>query len=59
MAFAKIYGAIIFAVEHRFYGASVNDDGLKLQNLKYLSSQQAYVSLPSSFNIFCDGTGCI
>ena len=38
---AKKFGALIFAVEHRFYGQSMNDGGLKLENLKYLSSQQA------------------
>ena len=35
------YGALIFAVEHRFYGKSLNPDGLELNNLQYLSSQQA------------------
>ena len=39
--FAKRYGALIFAVEHRFYGASINANGLLLENLKHLSSQQA------------------
>ena len=48
--FAKTYGALIFAVEHRFYGQSLNDDGLKLENLKYLSSQQAYVNSNYSSN---------
>jgi serine protease 16 len=38
---AKKYKALIFAVEHRFYGESLNDDGLKLESLQYLSSQQA------------------
>lgn len=39
--YAEEYGALVFAVEHRFYGESMNDDGLKLRNLKFLSSQQA------------------
>ncbi len=38
---AKKYGALLFAVEHRFYGASMNEDGLELDQLQYLSSQQA------------------
>jgi hypothetical protein len=38
---AKKYKALIFAVEHRFYGESLNDDGLELKNLQYLSSQEA------------------
>lgn len=38
---AKKYGALLFAVEHRFYGASINDKGLELQYLRFLSSQQA------------------
>ena len=46
--FAETYGALVFVVEHRFYGQSLNDDGLKLENLKYLSSQQAYVN--SNYN---------
>ncbi|XP_002738015.1 thymus-specific serine protease-like [Saccoglossus kowalevskii] len=44
---AKKYGALIFAVEHRFYGASINKDGLKLEYLQYLSSQQALADLAS------------
>ena len=35
------HGALIFAVEHRYYGGSINDDGLELENIHYLSSQQA------------------
>ncbi|ELU12877.1 hypothetical protein CAPTEDRAFT_173918 [Capitella teleta] len=42
---AKKYKALIFAVEHRFYGESLNDDGLKLESLQYLSSQQALADL--------------
>ncbi len=38
---AKKYGALIFSVEHRFYGGSINKDGLELGQLQYLSSQQA------------------
>lgn len=43
--FAEKYKALIFAVEHRFYGQSLNDDGLETRNLKYLSSQQALADL--------------
>lgn len=41
--FARTHGALLLAVEHRFYGESLNPDGLELVNLKYLSSQQALV----------------
>ena len=39
--FAQTYGALVIAVEHRFYGESINDDGLLTKNLRFLSSQQA------------------
>ncbi|OWF35753.1 thymus-specific serine protease-like [Mizuhopecten yessoensis] len=42
---AKPHGALIVAAEHRFYGASINDDGLKLDSLRHLSSQQALADL--------------
>lgn len=42
---AKSVGALIVAAEHRFYGASINDDGLKLDSLRHLSSQQALADL--------------
>jgi len=38
---AEKYGALVFAVEHRFYGNSINNDGLRLANMRFLSSQQA------------------
>ena len=38
---AKQFGALLFGVEHRFYGKSVNEDGLELDQLQYLNSQQA------------------
>lgn len=41
------YGALVAAVEHRFYGESINPDGLKMENLQYLSSQQALADLAS------------
>uniref|UniRef100_A0A3Q2CTQ0 Thymus-specific serine protease-like n=1 Tax=Cyprinodon variegatus TaxID=28743 RepID=A0A3Q2CTQ0_CYPVA len=40
---AKEHGALLLAVEHRFYGDSINPDGLETENLAYLSSQQALV----------------
>lgn len=38
---AKQHSALLVALEHRFYGRSINPDGLKLENLASLSSQQA------------------
>ena len=38
---AQKFGALIFSVEHRFYGGSINQNGLQLDQLQYLSSQQA------------------
>lgn len=38
---AKEHSALLLALEHRFYGDSVNPDGLKTENLADLSSKQA------------------
>ena len=38
---AKKHNALVVGAEHRFYGASINDDGLQLEEFQYLSSQQA------------------
>ncbi|XP_044290683.1 thymus-specific serine protease-like [Varanus komodoensis] len=38
---ARKYGALVVALEHRFYGASLNPDGLEDHNLRFLTSQQA------------------
>ena len=38
---AEQYGGLIFGVEHRFYGLSVFEGSLEIENLVYLSSQQA------------------
>lgn len=38
---AEEHGALLLALEHRFYGDSINPDGLKTENLADLSSQQA------------------
>ncbi|XP_027135967.1 thymus-specific serine protease [Larimichthys crocea] len=42
---AEEHGALLLALEHRFYGDSINPDGLKTENLADLSSQQALVDL--------------
>ncbi|KAM4628161.1 thymus-specific serine protease [Polymixia lowei] len=42
---AEAHGALLVALEHRFYGNSINPDGLKTENLSYLSSQQALADL--------------
>ncbi|XP_078236223.1 thymus-specific serine protease isoform X1 [Pogona vitticeps] len=44
---AEKYGALVVALEHRFYGASLNPDGLQDRNLQFLSSQQALSDLVS------------
>ncbi|CAN9511115.1 unnamed protein product [Ophioblennius macclurei] len=38
-------GALVVALEHRFYGDSINTDGLRTENLADLSSQQALADL--------------
>ncbi|XP_034024644.1 thymus-specific serine protease-like [Thalassophryne amazonica] len=40
---AEEHGALLLALEHRFYGDSINADGLKLENMADLSSQQATI----------------
>uniref|UniRef100_A0A8C1QUB5 Thymus-specific serine protease n=1 Tax=Cyprinus carpio TaxID=7962 RepID=A0A8C1QUB5_CYPCA len=42
---AESHGALLVALEHRFYGQSINPDGLETENLRDLSSQQALVDL--------------
>ncbi|XP_074496690.1 thymus-specific serine protease [Sebastes fasciatus] len=42
---AEEHGALLLALEHRFYGDSINPDGLKTENLADLSSQQALTDL--------------
>ncbi|MED6249608.1 hypothetical protein ATANTOWER_016941, partial [Ataeniobius toweri] len=60
---AKEHRALLLAVEHRFYGDSINPDGLKTENLADLSSQQALADLAvvhqyisQSFNLSCRNT---
>nr|CAG4716794.1 unnamed protein product [Naegleria fowleri] len=43
--YAKRYGALIAALEHRFYGESVPRQSLSTQNLRYLTSEQALQDL--------------
>ncbi|KAI7800555.1 thymus-specific serine protease [Triplophysa rosa] len=42
---AERQGALLVALEHRFYGESINPDGLETEQLKDLSSQQALADL--------------
>ncbi|XP_078389407.1 thymus-specific serine protease [Cetorhinus maximus] len=42
---ARKYRALLVSLEHRYYGASINPDGLTNQNIQYLSSQQALADL--------------
>ncbi|XP_074872458.1 thymus-specific serine protease [Carettochelys insculpta] len=48
---AEEHGALLVALEHRFYGASINPDGLTNTSLRFLSSQQALADL-ASFHLF-------
>lgn len=51
---AKEHSALLLALEHRFYGDSINPDGLKTENLADLSSKQALVS--ASCVCVCDAS---
>ncbi|XP_070826760.1 thymus-specific serine protease [Chaetodon trifascialis] len=42
---AEEHGALLLALEHRFYGDSINPNGLKTESLADLSSQQALADL--------------
>ncbi|XP_067306163.1 thymus-specific serine protease [Pseudorasbora parva] len=42
---AERLGALLVSLEHRFYGQSINPDGLETENLRDLSSQQALADL--------------
>ncbi|XP_060639774.2 thymus-specific serine protease-like [Anolis sagrei] len=44
---AEKYGALLLALEHRFYGGSLKPEMLEDRNLQYLSSQQALSDLVS------------
>lgn len=43
--YARKYNALCFQLEHRFYGQSHPTEDLSIQNLKYLSSEQALADL--------------
>lgn len=51
MELAQKYGALALALEHRFYGASINPDGLQDDSLRFLSSQQALADL-AAFHLY-------
>ncbi|KAL4647410.1 thymus-specific serine protease [Arapaima gigas] len=42
---AEDHGALLVALEHRFYGKSISPDGLQTEKLRFLSSQQALADL--------------
>ncbi|KAG8448823.1 hypothetical protein GDO86_015771 [Hymenochirus boettgeri] len=48
---AQTHRALLVSLEHRFYGSSINPDGMTLESLKFLSSQQALADL-ASFHLF-------
>jgi len=48
---AKKYKALLLGLEHRFYGKSMPTDGMKLENIKYLSSRQALQDL-KNFHLY-------
>ncbi|KAG9470766.1 hypothetical protein GDO78_016801, partial [Eleutherodactylus coqui] len=48
---AQKHQALLVALEHRYYGASINQDGLTLEAMRFLSSQQALADL-ASFHLF-------
>jgi hypothetical protein len=45
MELAAVFNALVFVVEHRFYGVSVPDNSLDADHLQLLSSQQALADL--------------
>ncbi|XP_018598434.1 thymus-specific serine protease [Scleropages formosus] len=42
---AEDNGALLVALEHRFYGKSISPNGLQIEKLRFLSSQQALADL--------------
>lgn len=38
---AQKHRSLLVSLEHRYYGASINQDGLTLEGIRFLSSQQA------------------
>ncbi|XP_026877516.2 thymus-specific serine protease [Electrophorus electricus] len=45
VAMAEEHGALLVALEHRFYGTSIHSGALETRNLQHLSSQQALSDL--------------
>ncbi|XP_043221434.1 putative serine protease K12H4.7 [Amphibalanus amphitrite] len=43
--YAQQYGALCFQLEHRFYGDSLPTEDMSVENLRYLSSEQALADL--------------
>ncbi|XP_036393002.1 thymus-specific serine protease [Megalops cyprinoides] len=54
VSMAEEHGALLVALEHRFYGESINPDGLRTENLRYLSSQQALADLVAFYDYISD-----
>eukprot|EP00794_Sanderia_malayensis_P019886 gene19886-21827_t len=52
---AQKYKALLLGLEHRFYGKSVPTNGMKLENLKYLTSHQALEDL-KTFHAYASTT---
>lgn len=48
---AQKHRSLLVSLEHRYYGASINQDGLTLEGIRFLSSQQALADL-ASFHMF-------
>ncbi|KAK7172248.1 hypothetical protein R3I93_004533 [Phoxinus phoxinus] len=45
VSMAERHGALLVALEHRFYGQSIAPEGLETETLRHLSSQQALADL--------------
>lgn len=45
LKWAKRYNAMLYMVEHRFYGSSQPTTDMSVQNLQYLTSEQALADL--------------
>uniref|UniRef100_UPI00398EDDF2 LOW QUALITY PROTEIN: thymus-specific serine protease n=1 Tax=Pristiophorus japonicus TaxID=55135 RepID=UPI00398EDDF2 len=50
---ARKYRALLVSLEHRYYGASINPDGLTDENIQFLTSQQALADL-ATFHAFIE-----
>lgn len=47
---AETYGALLVALEHRYYGASIPTPDLSTQNMRYLSSHQALADIATFYD---------